>query len=82
MSSYAILGDMFSSFQDVRSEDGILKLGPQATDALFLTDGYFVLKFWSFSQISRKALPRYFDMLQVFTCFFSRVFQHVHFSIG
>lgn len=47
--SYVILGDIFKSLQEVRSsEDGILKLGPQATDALFLKDGYFVLKFWSF----------------------------------
>ena len=82
MSSYDILGDISSSFQDVRSEDGILKLGPQATDALFLTDGYFVLKFWSFSQICRKALLRSFDMLHVFTCFFHVFYQHVHFSTG
>ena len=80
MSSYVILSDIFKSFQDVRSsEDGILKLGPQATDALFLKDGYFVLKFWSFGQISRKALLRYVDVLHVF---FHYVFQHVDVSTG
>ena len=78
--SYVILSDIFKSFQDVRSsEDGILKLGPQATDALFLKDGYFVLKFWSFGQISIKALLRCFDVLHVF---FHYVFQHVDFSTG